>query len=66
MARRLQPDEEWLFSEALSTCASETAVGEVDAEWFRQKVIARRDKALALSPEVQALLQSKFPQRYPQ
>ncbi len=63
MARKLRREEEELFSVALSVC--ETGNEGMDTDWFWRALAARRDTALALTPEVQALLESKFPERVP-
>ena len=64
MARKLNADEQDLFDVALSV--SESGREGLDTEWFWEALAARRDTALALTPEVQALLESKFPERMPQ
>ncbi len=64
MARKLRPEEQDLFDVALKV--SETESEGLDTDWFWQALADRRDTALALTPEVQALLESKFPERIPQ
>ena len=64
MAKKLPPHEEPLFQAALST--SDSLVVQLDSDWLLQSVAARRDTALELPPEIQALLDARFPERIPQ
>jgi hypothetical protein len=52
MARKLKPEEEYLFNEVLQV--SDPTVGEVITDPFLRLIRERRDAALVLTPELDA------------